>query len=104
MSDGALSGAARPGIGFVFQQFHLLEHLTALDNVGAGLLYRGVPRRERRRRAAAALARVGLGGPGAAPPAASSPAASASGSRIARAIVGRPAVVLADEPTGNLDP
>jgi putative ABC transport system ATP-binding protein len=89
-------------IGFVFQEFHLIGDLAVLDNVEIPLLYRSLPGAERRKRALAALDRVGL----------SSrvhhfPAQLSGGQQqrvaIARAIVGRPKLILADEPTGNLD-
>lgn len=102
LTDDQMSAIRNEEIGFIFQGFNLISSLTALENVELPLVYRGIPKQERREISQDALERVGLGGR-----MNHLPAEMSGGQQqrvaVARAIAARPPVILADEPTGNLD-
>lgn len=102
MDDNMLSDIRNREIGFIFQSFNLLPRYNAMENVALPLIYSGIPRQERERRAIEALNNVGLG-----ERMEHKPSELSGGQRqrvaIARALINRPSIILADEPTGNLD-
>ena len=102
MTERQRIGLRRDAIGFIFQNFHLIDDLSVEDNVDVALIYRGVPPKERKRRVAEVLERVDMSHR-----AGHFPAQLSGGQQqrvaVARALVSQPKLVLADEPTGNLD-
>ena len=102
LDDDALADVRNRSLGFVFQQFHLLGHASAMENVMLPMVYAGIPKDERIERAQSALRRVGLG-----ERLENKPNQLSGGQQqrvaIARAIINRPSLLLADEPTGALD-
>jgi putative ABC transport system ATP-binding protein len=103
LDDDRLTRLRRENFGFVFQAFHVLAHLTLLQNVGLPLILQKMEEKEIHRKSRAALASVGLAGREASMPRELS-GGELQRAAIARALVGDPKLVLADEPTGNLDP